>query len=335
MICVPPRFNSKLPRAAASAVAVEVVHTYSHVTGLPKHVIDNAVYQSAGLNYATFCALSVALAALLYNLFGNVAAYFQLQHFLASGSDKRVLLHGVDVTNSYYLRQPEVLRAVEFAANAHAGQHRKTGEPYVSHCIETALIVEANLPTNGDAPRLTSLLMAAVLHDVLEDTTTQLDALIDEFGEQTASMVDTVSQLSQINQIIRRDRRLGYNFKTEEGWQRIWSKLRSMMLNIVTAEPLVVLVKLADRLHNMRTVYALKPEKQQSIAEETLQARVRRGLQHLAVSMFDRHSSGDLPGHAVQKAGLVIDTMIVAGCMVARETNGTCFMVFKTHAMHA
>jgi (p)ppGpp synthase/HD superfamily hydrolase len=59
---------------------------------------------------------------------------------------ERPLLYGVDVSRSSMFKQPRVRAAVEFAAAAHAGQKRKTGEPYVSHCIETALIVEANLP---------------------------------------------------------------------------------------------------------------------------------------------------------------------------------------------
>jgi (p)ppGpp synthase/HD superfamily hydrolase len=59
---------------------------------------------------------------------------------------ERIVLYGVDVTNSHSFKHPEVLRAVEFAAEAHMGQFRKTGEPYVSHCIEAALIVENMLP---------------------------------------------------------------------------------------------------------------------------------------------------------------------------------------------
>lgn len=78
----------------------------------------------------------------------------------------------------------------------------------------------------------------------------------------------------QVHQLVRRDKRLhGASLQTEAGWARIWSQLRTMMLTIVKAEPLVILVKLADRLHNMRTAYALRPEKQRAIAEETLQAR--------------------------------------------------------------
>ena len=62
------------------------------------------------------------------------------------GAQERRILYGVDVTDSFSFHDPTVLRAVEFAAEAHKGQRRKTGEPYVSHCIETALIVENMLP---------------------------------------------------------------------------------------------------------------------------------------------------------------------------------------------
>ena len=62
------------------------------------------------------------------------------------GAQERRILYGVDVTGSFSFLDPTVLRAVEFAAEAHKGQRRKTGEPYVSHCIETALIVENMLP---------------------------------------------------------------------------------------------------------------------------------------------------------------------------------------------
>lgn len=63
------------------------------------------------------------------------------------------MLYGVDVTNSRFFRDKRVLAAVQFAAEAHSGQFRKTGEPYVSHCIETALIVEHNLPPRAEPDR--------------------------------------------------------------------------------------------------------------------------------------------------------------------------------------
>lgn len=179
-----------VPRAVGGALAAELIH--SHIS---KQLIDTA----AG-SYVGFCALSIALAALLYNLFGNISAFFALKRSLeaADTPEQRTLLHGVDVSASRYLQMPEVRAAVDFAAAAHAGQRRRTGEPYVAHCIETALIVEANLPRGGaDVARCAPLIQAAILHDVLDDTPTPLEALVEAFGPRTAALVDTVAQLSQ------------------------------------------------------------------------------------------------------------------------------------------
>ncbi|KAF6260029.1 hypothetical protein COO60DRAFT_940116 [Scenedesmus sp. NREL 46B-D3] len=167
-------------------------------------------------------------------------------------------------------KQPRVRAAVEFAAAAHAGQKRKTGEPYVSHCIETALIVEANLPHWRHDSRHETAVIAALLHDVLDDTPTTPEQIACAFGPAVSAMVVKVSKLSQVNQMLRRDKRKGVVSGDASYWQSQWQRLKRMMFEAVVEEPLVILVKLADRLHNMRTVYALAPAKQQAIAEETL-----------------------------------------------------------------
>lgn len=126
---------------------------------------------------------------------------------------ERSVLHGVDVTGSNWLQDPAVLDALEFAAAAHAGQTRKTGEPYVAHCIEAALIVEKNLPRSanwrgqGERERHRAAVIATLLHDVLDDTPVQPEEVVARFGPHVGRMVEQVSKLSQVNQMLRRDKR--------------------------------------------------------------------------------------------------------------------------------
>jgi len=139
-------------------------------------------------------------------------------------------------------------RAYELAAKAHEGQTRATGEPYVSHSLATADILAdlgLDLPT----------LAAGLLHDVPEDTPIGLDVIQTEFGDEIAHLVDGVTKLSRIE------------------WRDLEDaeaeNLRKMFLAM--AEDIrVVLIKLADRLHNMRTLGALAPDKRRRIAQETL-----------------------------------------------------------------
>eukprot|EP00955_Chlamydomonas_euryale_P032158 337000-Chlamydomonas_euryale.AAC.1 len=105
-------------------------------------------------------------------------------------SQERVVLHGVDVTGSRFFADPSVLRAVEFAARAHAGHRRRTGEPYVSHCIHTGLIVEHNIPPSVNIERYTAAVAAAVLHDVVDDAAVSVATLRREFGDAVADNVD-------------------------------------------------------------------------------------------------------------------------------------------------
>lgn len=112
--------------------------------------------------------------------------------------------------------------------------------------------------------RAEAAIIAALLHDVLDDTPVDEMEVEEEFGEVVASMVARVSQLSATNQLVRRRLRLAAAEQSSEEE----ALLRQMILTMV-AEPLVILIKLADRLHNMRTVYALSPEKQRAVASET------------------------------------------------------------------
>ena len=191
------------------------------------------------------------------------------------GAGEPSALHGVDVSRSAMFRDARVLEAARFAARAHEGQARRTGEPYVAHCVEAALIVERNLPPRredaAEAERHRDAVIAALLHDALDDAAVAPADLEARFGPRVASMVAQVSKLSAVNQMLRRDKRRGVISPDPAYWQSTWRRLRRMMVEAVVAEPLVVLVKLADRLHNMRTLYSLPRDKQLAVAEETLQ----------------------------------------------------------------
>jgi len=144
--------------------------------------------------------------------------------------------------------------AYEFAAKAHEGQVRKNGEPYLTHPLSTAVIL-AEMHLDAES------LAAALLHDVPEDCGVPLSEIEAKFGAQVAKLVDGVTKL---NKLTRRAR------AGEPGSDGQAENLRKMLL--ATAEDLrVVLIKLADRLHNMRTLGALPLDRRHAIAEETLE----------------------------------------------------------------
>jgi GTP diphosphokinase / guanosine-3',5'-bis(diphosphate) 3'-diphosphatase len=142
----------------------------------------------------------------------------------------------------------QVLNAYEFAAKAHEGQQRYSGEPYISHPVAVAAILaEQKL----DAQTL----MAALLHDVIEDTGVPKSHIAAQFGEEVAELVDGVSKLDKIE------------FRSRAEAQA--ESFRKMLLAMV-GDIRVILVKLADRTHNMRTLWIMPPEKRRRIARETL-----------------------------------------------------------------
>ena len=151
-----------------------------------------------------------------------------------------------------YLKADEirqVRRAYHFGAEAHAGQVRKIGEPYIQHPLEvTNILAEMHMDHET--------LVAAMLHDVIEDTLVAKDRISDEFGDEVAEIVDGLSKLTQIE------------FETHAEAQ---AQNFQKMLMAMASDIRVIMVKLADRLHNMRTLGALKPEKRRRIARETLE----------------------------------------------------------------
>lgn len=141
-----------------------------------------------------------------------------------------------------------VKRAYFYAEQAHHGQGRQSGEPYISHPLAVATILsEMHMDHQS--------LMAAMLHDVIEDTRINKSAIGGQFGDTVADLVDGVSKLTQIE----------FSSKAEQQAENFQKMALAMAKDIR-----VILVKLADRLHNMRTLGVLKPEKRRRIAKETL-----------------------------------------------------------------
>jgi len=161
----------------------------------------------------------------------------------------------------------EVYRAYLFGAEAHEGQKRLSGEPYIYHPLAVARIL-ASLKLDHKT------IMAAILHDVIEDTETAKDQLAQEFDEEVANLVDGVSKLTMI--------------KFESKAEAQAENFRKLML-AMAKDVRVILIKLADRVHNMRTIGIMRPDKQRRIARETLDIYVpiahRLGINNMRLEL--------------------------------------------------
>jgi guanosine-3',5'-bis(diphosphate) 3'-pyrophosphohydrolase len=155
----------------------------------------------------------------------------------------------------------ETLRhACAFAAEAHAGQQRASGDPYIAHPLAVALtLAELRLDT--------AALVAAVLHDVPEDTGVPLATVEREFGAEVAHLVDGVTKLGKM-QWLPED--ADGDGQVRRGEESAWAESLRKMFLAMAEDIRVVLIKLADRLHNMRTLQYLPPHKQRRIAQETM-----------------------------------------------------------------
>lgn len=144
--------------------------------------------------------------------------------------------------------QELIKKAYFFARDNHTGQLRKSGEPYITHPVAVAIIL-ANL---GSGP---NTLTAALLHDVVEDTDITLDVIASEFSQDIANIVDGVTKISKLE------------------YQREISQAdnHQKMLIAMAKDIRVIMIKIADRLHNMRTLDSMEPDKQIRIANETLE----------------------------------------------------------------
>ncbi len=189
------------------------------------------------------------------------------------GASKRDygLRHLVDTLESYLSgKQIEsIMNAYEFGAEAHKGQTRISGEPYISHPVAVAQEL-ADMRLDSQA------IEAAILHDVVEDTPASIADIEDQFGPDVASLVDGVSKLDQIE------------FRNRAEAQA--ESFRKMMLAMIE-DIRVILVKLADRLHNMQTLDAMPADKRARIARETIDIYApianRLGINRFKVELED------------------------------------------------
>ena len=163
----------------------------------------------------------------------------------------------------------EVYRAYLFGAHAHEGQKRVSGEPYIYHPIAVARIMcEMRMDYKS--------IIAALLHDVIEDTPTLKEQLAEDFGDEVADLVDGVSKLTHLDSVSKAEQQ-AENF-------------RKMLLAMVK-DIRVIMIKLADRLHNMRTLGAMRADKRRRISKETIEIYApianRLGIYNLRHELLD------------------------------------------------
>ncbi len=162
--------------------------------------------------------------------------------------DKTVEKHIENILNKYKEHEDIINKAIDFIYQKHENQTRKSGEPYVNHPIATASIL-ASIDMDYHS------IVAGLLHDVVEDTNTTLEDIQKEFGEQVANLVDGLTKIDK------------YKFSSKE--QAKAENYRKMLF-AMSKDVRVIVIKLADRLHNMRTLEYMPREKQIEIAKETI-----------------------------------------------------------------
>ena len=325
---------SRLPEALAERPYEVRVHTDTHLfPGLAQYDAIGAHFNVPAVLAATVVTtgVGVLLASQLWE------RSFRALVFPEEAAEERrrnappLTLCGVDCSAYPIFGDPTVQRAVAFAARWHHGQYRRTGETYVTHCIEAALILAAMLPTTAPGAvakkKYVDAVAACVLHDVVDDTECELQDVRLAFGDTVATLVADVSTLGKLPQILRRSQRrraenaaaaaakraesggsesgasrtrAGFEKRhlpdadlerdavreagmtgralkiaeTRENFEGVdvleLASLRRMLWSLVR-DPRCFLIKFADRIHNMRTAYAVDPAKAKFVANETLQ----------------------------------------------------------------
>lgn len=173
----------------------------------------------------------------------------------------------------------QILKAYEYSKEAHRGQKRRSGEPYITHPVNVAGIL-ADLGMDQDS------LITALLHDVVEDTPVSLKDIEKEFGSSIAFLLDGVTKISKMNF------RNTYHKQSEN--------IRKMIV-AMGKDVRVILVKLADRLHNLRTLQYMPKDRQEAIANETLEVYTplasRLGMNEIKIEMEDLSFQFAQPDH--------------------------------------
>ena len=205
------------------------------------------------------------------------------------------LLNAIKESNRPY-DVDKIRKAYEWADNSHNGQMRKSGEPYIIHPIAVAVILI-------DLGMDTDTVCAGLLHDVIEDTDTSYDALKKAFGADVALMVDGVTKLTKLN------------FSTKEETQA--ENVRKMLL-AMAKDIRVIIIKLADRLHNMRTAQFWKEQKRRDKSQETMEVyaplahrlgirTIKEELEDLSIRYLDPYGYAEVSEDIERRYGLFKD----------------------------
>ncbi|MBQ7645894.1 MAG: bifunctional (p)ppGpp synthetase/guanosine-3',5'-bis(diphosphate) 3'-pyrophosphohydrolase, partial [Clostridia bacterium] len=216
------------------------------------------------------------------------------------------------LTSSGHYNIEKINKAYEYASTLHCDQKRNSGEPYIVHPISVAIII-AELQLDTDS------ICAALLHDVLEDChdKTNIEKLAKEFGSDVANIVDGVTKLYEISYIDKQDQNI--------------ENLRKMFL-AMSKDLRVIFVKLADRLHNMRTLSYKKEERQRAIALETMHVYaplahrlglhlIKQELEDLSLQYLDKIAYAQVKQHIEKKFGETKGFLEIAKTQVAGYLN--------------
>ncbi|KAI3980130.1 hypothetical protein MKX01_033271 [Papaver californicum] len=216
--------------------------------GFVRNALDSACldYDSPSFNIedSTFATTTGLVDELTFSMEGDFSVVDPYAKELLVNAQSRHKIFYEDI----------VVKAFHEAEKAHRGQMRASGDPYLQHCVETAML----LAMIGANP---TVVAAGLLHDTLDDSFMSVDYIVSTFGDGVADLVKGVSKLSHLSKLARENNTAN---KTVEA-----DRLHTMFLAMADAR--AVLIKLADRMHNMMTLEALPPAKQQRFAKETLE----------------------------------------------------------------
>ena len=203
--------------------------------------------------YLAGCISPSPLAAPVWQQIGMTIVYMVDRELMVADAEQLFAL-----TNAYLdpTDRLQVMEAFEFARREHGTQRRKTGELFFTHPLTVATYLAGY---RLDAAAIS----AALLHDIAEDTRISLEEISDEFGPEVARLVDGVTKLKEVTRGVAKESK---TLTPEEVQQATLQKL----LQAMTADVRVVIIKLFDRLHNMRTIHGMSPNRQRAKAEETL-----------------------------------------------------------------